>query len=45
MIISCIKAFFGLLFASPVRLNQQSIGLVTGNGGFDLEDSNFNRKQ
>lgn len=40
-----IKVAFAFLFARPSRSNPHSIGLLAGNGGWDVEDSNHYRKK
>lgn len=40
-----LGAIRSLLFAAPSQVNPRSIGIVAGEGGWDLEDSNHYRKK
>jgi hypothetical protein len=40
-----LKALVSLFFATPSRGNHHSVGIVAGEGGWDLEDSNHYRKK
>ena len=38
-----LRAILTLMFATPSRPNSRGVGIVAGEGGWDLEDSNHRK--